>query len=357
MAVTMEVLALNLKTGCLSPVAGRNPRPTATWQWSTRIGGRLTGKSRKSRSLSLAVVCASGKKKSNDPSFSGNGDPSVPGGDDQEVPKKPHEKSEPYEPESYHVASDWRDFRANLVAREQDILFKSEQQPESGPSPALPKGGQISPVWAHPIPMPEKGCLLIATEKIDGHDSFQRTVILLLGLGSQDPLGHGPIGLILNRPLNQKVKEIDTMYPSLEFNIGDHQLHFGGPLHPDATMFLVKTGGGVIGIAAQSGLQEVVSGVHFGGEKRMVEAAALVQGGVLSPDDFKFFAGYSCWTYDQLLNEIKRGYWVVAACSAHVIGRAITGTSDQMWQEVLEMMGGQYADLSRKARLDEPKQD
>lgn len=213
-------------------------------------------------------------------------------------------------------------------------------------------------MWAHQT-IPEKGCLLIATKEIDRDNNFKRTVVLLVTLGSQDPRdGYGPIGLILNRPLDQKVKEIETMHPGLKSNFGDHQLHFGGPIYSsDVHMFLVKTGGGVIGIAHESGLQQVVSGVHFGGAKRVEEAAALVRGGVLEPNDFKFFAGYACWEPDQLLREIEKGYWVVAACSSHVIGRAITGSSDQLWQEVLEIMGGQYADLSRKARLDEPKQD
>jgi hypothetical protein len=50
--------------------------------------------------------------------FPENDEPLVPGGDGQEEAKKPHEKSEPYQSKSYHVVSDWRDFRANLVARE-----------------------------------------------------------------------------------------------------------------------------------------------------------------------------------------------------------------------------------------------
>ncbi|KAJ4757912.1 UPF0301 protein [Rhynchospora pubera] len=358
----MDMLALNLKTRCFSPVSGHNPRLTATWRCSTGIGGRLTGKNRKARSLRLAVVCASGKKKSSDSPFSGDGDPSVPGGDGQEVPKTPHEKSEPYEPKSHHVVSDWRDFRANLVAREQNILFKSEEQHESGPgpteNPALQKGAQLSQEWVHPIPVPENGCLLISTEVIDGDVNFQRTVILLLSVGSQDLTNHGPFGLILNRPLDQKLKDMETMNPALKTNFGNHQLHLGGPLHSsDVSMFLIKTETGIIETARQSGFQQVVPGVHFGDASRVEEAAILVGGGVLSPSDFKFFLGFAGWNFKQLLNEIRLGYWVVAACSSQVIGRAVTSSSDQMWQEVLEMMGGEYADLSREARLDEPKQD
>ncbi|KAJ3708262.1 hypothetical protein LUZ61_011967 [Rhynchospora tenuis] len=363
MVVAMDMLALNLKTRCLSPVARQNLRLTTTWRCSTGIGARLTGKSRKARSLRLAVVCASGKKKSSDSPFSGDDDPSVPGEDGQEEPKTPHEKSEPYEPESHHVVSDWRDFRANLVAREQDILFKSEEQHESDPrpteNPALQKGRQLSQEWVHPIPMPENGCLLISTEAIDGEINFQRTVILLLSIGSQGPRNvHGPIGLILNRPLDQKLKDMETMNPGLKTNFGNHQLHLGGPLRSsDVSMFLIKTEAGIIGSARELGFQQVVPGVHVGDANQVEEAAALVRRGVLSPSDFKFFAGFAGWNFDQLLDEIGWGFWVVAACSSHVIGRAVTSSSDQMWQEVLEMMGGQYADLSRKARLDEPKQD
>jgi hypothetical protein len=71
MVVAMDALALNLKTGRFSPVSGRNSRLTATWRLPTRIGEQWTEKSRKARSLSLTVVCASGKKKSNGPPFSG----------------------------------------------------------------------------------------------------------------------------------------------------------------------------------------------------------------------------------------------------------------------------------------------
>lgn len=53
---------------------------------------------------------------------------------------------------------DWREFRAQLVAS----ASRQEQGEDAGAATANPRTGLGDGVWAHPIPRPEKGCLLIA---------------------------------------------------------------------------------------------------------------------------------------------------------------------------------------------------
>ncbi|KAJ3678087.1 hypothetical protein LUZ60_001890 [Juncus effusus] len=331
----------------LSPVAAQKVLSSSTWRPFTGATGFLIDR-RKARALSLAAVCASGKKKNNNPASSGNGDPSLPGGDSKEGSKPLNDKSKSKEPKSQNTASDWRDFRANLVAREENILLAADPHYKG---PIEPQVGQLDPMWAHPIAMPEPGCLLLATQEIDQITNFSRSVVLLLSLGSQT---EGPIGIILNRPLDKKVRNLPVSNPNFTANFANHPLHYGGPLGPlDISMFLVKMESGLIGAAYQSGFEKVINGVHFGGRDKIEEAAALAKGGVVSSNDFKFFVGYASWTYDQLLGEIERGYWVVAAPSSRVIGRAVSEASDRLWEEVLGIMGGKYEEMSRKPRKDE----
>ena len=202
---------------------------------------------------------------------------------------------------------------------------------------------KIGSKWAHPIPLPETGCILIATDKLDGVRTFERTVILLLRIGSKDPRD-GPFGVILNRPLHKKIKHMKPTNPELATTFADCPLHFGGPL--DASMFLLR--------ANEKGslmkFEEVVPGICFGARNGLEEASGLVKGGAFLPRDFQFFLGYAGWQADQLRDEIESGYWIVAACSSDLIGCGTIESSLGLWEETLMLMGGQYSDLSRKSK-------
>ncbi|KAJ8509596.1 hypothetical protein OPV22_000030 [Ensete ventricosum] len=292
------------------------------------------------------VVRASGKNKNDhgNHSSSGNNDSSVPEEDDLDgnVPHYNKSKFNDSTNSNYSLL-DWRDFRANLVAQEQEQLLDSGTPSKDTASTEPPQ--RVGLKWAHSIPVPETGCVLVATEKLDGVPSFERTVVLLLRLGSRDPRD-GPFGVILNRPLHRKIKDMKPSNPNLATIFADCSVHFGGPL--EANMFLLRMGDG----APLPGLEEVISGVCFGARNSLDEAAALVKKGVLRPHDFRFFVGYAGWQFDQLLDEIESNYWVVAACSSHLMDGATVDPSSNLWEEILQLMGGQYSDLSRK-----PKQD
>lgn len=199
--------------------------------------------------------------------------------------------------------------------------------------------------WAHSIPMPESGCVLVATEELDGNGTFERTVILLLRLGSRDAYD-GPFGVILNRPLYTKMKHVNPSLGEQATLFGDCSLLFGGPV--DMSIFLMKTTEG----RRIKGFEEVVPGICFGFRTDLEKAGALMKNGTVNPEDLKFYVGYSAWEHDQLLSEIDAGYWVVTSCSSGLITDALTTDPSCLWTEILQLMGGQYSELSQK-----PKQD
>ncbi|KAI9105059.1 hypothetical protein K1719_022775 [Acacia pycnantha] len=88
--------------------------------------------------------------------------------------------------------------------------------------------------WAHPIPIPETGCVLVATKKLDGIHIFERSVVLLLRSGTRHPQ-EGPFGVIINRRLHKRIKNINPTNLDLATTFSDCPLHFGGPL--EASMF------------------------------------------------------------------------------------------------------------------------
>ncbi|XP_009775472.1 uncharacterized protein [Nicotiana sylvestris] len=246
-------------------------------------------------------------------------------------------------PKSHQKPLDWREFRASLYIQEQVATAVSDTHKQEGTS----FGPKALPLkWAHPISAPENGCVLVATEKLDGVRTFERTVVLLLRSGTRHPQ-EGPFGVVINRPLGKKIKHMKPTNLDLATTFADCSLHFGGPL--EASMFLLRAG-------ASSELprfEEVIPGVCFGARNSLEEASVLVNKGVLKPQDFRFFVGYAGWQLDQLREEIESGYWYVASCSSNLIfAGSQTSSSESLWGEILQLMGGQYSEVSRK-----PKQD
>ncbi|KAL8144369.1 hypothetical protein V2J09_017401 [Rumex salicifolius] len=300
---------------------------------------RLGKRNPPSSALNFLVVKVMAKKNpgNSSSSSSGNDDQSIPEGDGRTGKNLPGGNSA--NPKPHHKTVDWREFRATLFAREQT------ETADTGNDHGKPQSKPLGLKWAHPISLPEAGSVLVATEKLDGVRTFERTVVLLLRSGTSHPQ-EGPFGVIINRSLNKKIKHMKPNNPDLVSTLSDCSLHFGGPL--EASMFLVKTGDKT----KLPGIEEVIPGLGYGTRNSLDEAIKLVNKGVLKPQDFRFFVGYSGWQLDQLRDEIDSDYWHVAACSSNLIFSGANSLTDNLWEEILQLMGGQYSELSRK-----PKQD
>ncbi|KAJ7546100.1 hypothetical protein O6H91_08G024800 [Diphasiastrum complanatum] len=240
------------------------------------------------------------------------------------------------EPVESPMSTDWRTFRARLISMEQQSNCITEA---ASASQERSKKSLTDGRWAHPILTPEPGCVLIATEKLDGLSIFERTVILLLsdGLnGSSD----GPFGLILNRPLPHTVKDMRPNDLALIEAFGNSQVHFGGPLISD--LILLHHGSN-----QAKGYQEVIPGVYFSPAEGLECAAELVRDKKFLPEDIRFFFGYAGWATNQLKDETENGYWYVAACSTDLF---MLPSTANLWEEILRIMGGEYAELSKKPK-------
>ncbi|XP_047310897.1 UPF0301 protein CHU_1773 [Impatiens glandulifera] len=229
------------------------------------------------------------------------------------------------------INSDWRSFRAKLVIEERRSIQNQSQLGSPSTSDLT-----IADKWVHAIHEPERGCLLIATEKLDGVHIFERTVILLLSMG---PVG--PTGIILNRPSLMSIKETKSTALDVQGTFSDRQLFFGGPLEESVFLVREKAGGGGgdgDGVGRSGVFDEVMKGIYYGTKESVGCASEMVKRNVVGVDDFRFFDGYCGWEREQLRDEIGSGYWNVAACSPSVIGLSTIGTIG-LWDEVLGLMG------------------
>ncbi|KAK8553149.1 hypothetical protein V6N13_089364 [Hibiscus sabdariffa] len=227
------------------------------------------------------------------------------------------------------LESDWRSFRAKLVAVEKASKSSSWTDPDTvvDHPPSIP----ITDKWVHTLHEPEKGCLLIATEKLDGVHIFERTVILLLSMG---PIG--PSGIILNRPSLMSIKEMRSPILDIAGTFSDRPLFFGGPL--EEGLFLVSPKRDDNGTRKSGVFEQVMEGLYYGKKESVGCAAEMVKRDVIGAGDLRFFDGYCGWEKEQLNEEVRAGYWTIAASSPNAIGLANVGNVG-LWDEILGLLG------------------
>ncbi|KAG2442426.1 hypothetical protein HXX76_002512 [Chlamydomonas incerta] len=225
--------------------------------------------------------------------------------------------------------SDWREFRAKLVSQSR------------GQGPASTSADE----WAHIIPKPEKGALLLAHPLLfqNSQTYFHRAAILLLEHGDT-----GSYGVILNRPSTYFIRDIPLKRPQEQFN--DCRLYVGGDV-----------GGGEVQVLHPhgdlAGAVEVVKGVYMGGLDAGRDA---IDAGKAKAQDFRWFSAYAGWAPGQLAMECKRGVWFTAAASPKLLLKEVEhGQGPSYWHELMTLLGGDYAELSRGLRkhddLDAPE--
>ncbi|XP_062201597.1 uncharacterized protein LOC133904122 [Phragmites australis] len=223
------------------------------------------------------------------------------------------------------IDPDWRSFRAQLYFNDQYAKSVNPAVTAMPPDPV-----KIGDKWAHPLVEPEKGCLLIATEKLDGSHIFERTVILLLSAGVL-----GPVGVILNRPSLMSIKEAQSIFADdadIAGAFSGRPLFFGGPL--EECFFLLGPRAAASDVVGRTGLfEEVMPGLHYGIHESVGCAAELAKRGVVGVRDFRFFDGFCGWEREQLRDEVRAGLWRVAACSPAVLGLASV-VKGGLWEEV-----------------------
>ncbi|MDT7830071.1 YqgE/AlgH family protein [Pricia sp. S334] len=168
---------------------------------------------------------------------------------------------------------------------------------------------------------PQKGKLLIAEPTLTGDVSFNRSVVLLAEHSDE-----GSVGFILNKPLDYSINDLVT-----EIEI-PFQVYNGGPVEQDNLYFIHKVPQLIMNSI------EISDGIYWGGD--FENLIGLINSGIVSEGDIRFFLGYSGWSSLQLDHELSSKSWVVAN-NDHQSG-LIHKSSDAFWKEKMKELGGSY---------------
>lgn len=169
---------------------------------------------------------------------------------------------------------------------------------------------------------PSRGKMLISEPALRDF-YFGRSVVLLVEHNEEE----GSIGLILNKPIHLKINEVVKEFPQVTY-----PLFLGGPVHPERLYYLHTLGEKVPGSI------EILPGLFWGGEIDLL--IELIELKVVSPNDVRFFIGYSGWEPGQLNRELGEKSWIVTQCSLET---AMEQKPDKMWSSILKELGNDYA--------------
>lgn len=173
----------------------------------------------------------------------------------------------------------------------------------------LPIGGAFAREAA------DDGILLVARKGMRD-PNFQQTVLLLTDHGRQ-----GPIGVILNRPLQTVLSHLFPGNPALQN--GQDRLYFGGPVSGRTLVFIYRAP-----LKANEALH-VVDDIYM-------SMSPAILAGLLRREaptrDLRVFRGYAGWAAGQLEAEIARGDWHVLKADPEVV---FSKAPEKLWQEMI----------------------
>jgi putative transcriptional regulator len=86
------------------------------------------------------------------------------------------------------------------------------------------------------------------------------------------------------------------------------------------------------------GSMKIDDKLFWGGEFEKV--IVLVNEGILTPKDIRFFLGYSGWSGDQLQQEIGAHSWVVV--ENPLAGKILSHNTQSLWKDQMIALGGKY---------------
>ncbi|MEQ8240777.1 MAG: YqgE/AlgH family protein [Cyclobacteriaceae bacterium] len=168
---------------------------------------------------------------------------------------------------------------------------------------------------------PTRGDILISEPYLPD-PNFERSVILLCEHNDE-----GSFGFVLNQPAQIKLSDIMD-----EVDINGGNVFIGGPVQKDTLHFLHQKPG------LFENDQKVNEGVYWGGDFDGLLSAINIK--TIDTNDVKFFVGYSGWSSDQLVEELKAKSWIV--CKNVTADIIFNSEPKSLWKDVLGRMGGKF---------------
>jgi len=170
--------------------------------------------------------------------------------------------------------------------------------------------------------LPQKGNILIS-EPFLCDQYFERSVVLLV----EHSGAHGTMGLVLNKPVKEKLNDF---FPELK-NLEPIPLFRGGPVSANKLYFIHKLGDII------PGALPVRDGLYFDGDFDVVKS--YLQNGHTAKGTIKFFLGYSGWEHDQLQQEIDQNSWLVGKLDESGVFKE---EGEIYWKKSLQALGAKY---------------
>jgi putative transcriptional regulator len=166
---------------------------------------------------------------------------------------------------------------------------------------------------------PKKGRVLVS-EPFLQDTYFKRSLVLLTEHSTE-----GAVGFVLNKPLEVKVNEVMTDFPSSLASVS-----IGGPVSTNTIHYLHTLGETVPNSV------HVLDNIYWGGDFEFIKG--LVHAGEITPQQIRFFLGYSGWHAGQLENELQQNSWVITEMKPKQIMRP----NPNSWKNTLGQLGQKY---------------
>ncbi len=167
----------------------------------------------------------------------------------------------------------------------------------------------------------KKGQLLISEPSILGDHSFTRSVILIT-----EHTHEGSVGFILNKPLEFSIGDLIS---EIDSNL---TVYNGGPVEQDNLYFIHTVPQKI------SNSIEISNGIYWGGDFESIKL--LLNTNSISKSEIRFFLGYTGWSPNQLLEELKINSWLINENNEG--NKILSLPSNNFWKEKINSQGGNY---------------
>ncbi|MGB2086247.1 MAG: YqgE/AlgH family protein [Flavobacteriaceae bacterium] len=166
-----------------------------------------------------------------------------------------------------------------------------------------------------------QGDLIVADPSIIGDVSFHRSVIVIAAIHDSNPMG-----FVINKPFEFSLPDV---VPEVR---KDFPIFYGGPVDPDE-LFFIHTHQNIFERSTP-----ICDDFFLGGE--INTAIENIHKGVLTPQNCRFFLGYSGWSKGQLEQEIKQKHWLIQKKAP--TRQLFKFSVNSLWRDALNAQGGHY---------------
>gem|GEM_PF-2923754 len=167
--------------------------------------------------------------------------------------------------------------------------------------------------------------LLVATDDLPDH-RFAKSVVLVTRHHK-----NGPVGVIINRPLNIGLNDI---FPDEQGLSGNSEIAFyGGPAAGRVVVFLLR---------AETQPEEsihVFDDVYMSLSEQLFKQTLQREN---PTEGLRVFIGYAGWTEEQLMREIDNGYWNIKTPDHETV---YSEAPNLLWRKLSEEFRGKWIKL------------